>query len=78
VDTLSTTCDGYGMPETNPPSDWVRTSGVADILGVNRSRVHELAKRDDFPAPVNTDELGRRWDRSAIEAYAAARAERTA
>ncbi len=62
------------MPETNPAqSDWVRTSGVADILGVNRSRVHELAKRDDFPSPVNVDELGRRWVRIEIEAYAAAR-----
>ena len=58
------------MPETTPT---VTIAGCADILGVSRQQAHELSRLAGFPEPVLVTELGRRWDRRAVEAYAARR-----
>lgn len=70
LDTPVKTGETFGMPETTPT---VTLAGAADILGVSRQWAHELSQRDGFPTPVLVTDLGRRWAKSEIEAYAAER-----
>lgn len=58
------------MPETTPT---VTIAGCADILGVSRQQAHAISKLAEFPEPVLVTELGRRWDRRAVEEYVAKR-----
>jgi len=43
---------------------------IAQMLGVSRQRVGQLAKSDGFPTPAVTLAAGPVWDRSAIEKWA--------
>jgi predicted DNA-binding transcriptional regulator AlpA len=44
---------------------------VAELLGVTRQRVDQLARTDEtFPAPEAELKSGRVWTREAIEAWA--------
>lgn len=49
---------------------------VAQILGVSRQRVTQLAARDDFPAPVAILAAGKIWDTEEIEEWQSKRAKR--
>lgn len=45
---------------------------IAELLGVSRQRVHQLAARDDFPRPTAELSAGKVWDAAAIERWQAA------
>lgn len=47
----------------------VGAAEVADMLGVSRQRVHQLAVQLGFPEPVVTLAAGKIWERAAIEAW---------
>jgi predicted DNA-binding transcriptional regulator AlpA len=42
---------------------------VGQVLGVGRTKVHELHGRGELPAPVNVGSRGLRWARIEIEAW---------
>lgn len=46
------------------------TAEVAELLGVSRSRVGQLAQRDDFPSPVVRLAAGPVWESADIERWA--------
>ena len=48
------------------------TAEVATLLGVSRTRVGQLAQRDDFPAPVARLAAGPVWESADIERWARA------
>lgn len=53
--------------------DGLRVIDVAELLGVSKQRVVQIAVADlSFPRPVET-EPHRRWDRAEVEAWAEAR-----
>jgi prophage regulatory protein len=41
--------------------DLMGAQEVAELLGVSRQRVHQLAERPDFPAPVAVLAAGKIW-----------------
>jgi predicted DNA-binding transcriptional regulator AlpA len=43
---------------------------VADFLGVSRQRAAILVDRPDFPAPIDTLNVGRIWSGTDVRAYA--------
>lgn len=45
------------------------TAEVADMLGVSRQRVHQLAARPSFPKPVAVLAAGTIWRRVDIERW---------
>jgi hypothetical protein len=45
---------------------------IAEMLGVSRQRVGQLAATDGFPAPEADLAAGRVWTRQAIEKWAKA------
>jgi predicted DNA-binding transcriptional regulator AlpA len=47
----------------------VGVAEIADLLGVSRQRVDQLAERDDFPNPAAVLAAGRIWKRADIEAW---------
>jgi len=47
----------------------VGTAEIARMLGVSRSRVHQLARRVDWPEPLDHLEAGAVWLRSDIERW---------
>lgn len=47
----------------------VGVAEVAEILGVSPQRVHQLRKREDFPAPLVKLAAGYVWERVAIEQW---------
>lgn len=47
----------------------VGTAEIATMLGVSRQRVHQLARRADFPAPEAVLSAGAIWRREAIEQW---------
>jgi predicted DNA-binding transcriptional regulator AlpA len=50
--------------------DIVGVAEIADMLGVSRSRVHQLmAEHDDFPRPAASLSAGLIWRRSDIRAW---------
>jgi predicted DNA-binding transcriptional regulator AlpA len=53
------------------PREVVGAVEIAEMLGVSRQRVNQLAKRDDFPKPWRTLATGRIWDLRGIERWAA-------
>jgi len=52
------------------------TAEVAAVLGVSTTQVHRLAKRPDFPEPIDVIQAGRIWLLSDIQAWAQAHADR--
>jgi predicted DNA-binding transcriptional regulator AlpA len=48
----------------------VGTIEIAELLGVSRQRVDQLARRDDFPAPEAALASGRVWKRADVERWA--------
>jgi predicted DNA-binding transcriptional regulator AlpA len=50
----------------------VGVAEIADMLGVSRQRVHQLATREDFPTPLAVLVMGSVWDRAVIEEWIAA------
>lgn len=44
---------------------------IADMLGVSRQRAHQVAEREDFPAPVQHLAAGSVYARSAVERFVA-------
>jgi FtsZ-interacting cell division protein YlmF len=54
--------------------DLVGAAEIAQLMGVARQRVHELARVHlDFPEPVAELSAGRIWQKSEIEAWMASR-----
>lgn len=49
---------------------------VADMLGVSRQRVSQLAKQRGFPEPVAVLRAGKIWDADEIRAWAERRERR--
>lgn len=43
---------------------------ACELLGVSRQRLHVLARREDFPAPVAVLAMGSVWERQALEDWA--------
>lgn len=43
---------------------------IADMLGVSRQRVHQLAAAPTFPAPIAELAAGKVWERAAVEEWA--------
>lgn len=50
----------------------VGVAEIADLLGVSRQRVHQLAAREDFPEPLAVLVMGSVWERQAIDTWASA------
>lgn len=48
----------------------VGVAEIADLLGVSRQRVHQLAAREDFPRPLAVLVMGSVWDRKTVEEWA--------
>ncbi|MFC4530472.1 hypothetical protein [Sphaerisporangium dianthi] len=51
--------------------DLVGAVEAGEILGVSRPRVHQLAERPDFPAPLYVLAAGKLWARADIVAFGA-------
>lgn len=45
---------------------------IAELLGVTRQRVHQLAKTPGFPKPLAELSAGAIWDRAEVENWARA------
>ena len=50
--------------------DLVGAAEIADMLGVSRQRVHQLAGEDGFPEPIGQISSGRIWTREDIDEWA--------
>jgi predicted DNA-binding transcriptional regulator AlpA len=57
-------------PVTSAGVDLVGIIEIAELLGVSRQRVAQLADTEGFPAPIGEIRAGRIWERSDIEAWA--------
>jgi hypothetical protein len=57
-------------PGEMPRSSTVRLVEIAELLGVSKQRVHQIAAERDFTAPVSEDGRGRLWDRREVTAWA--------
>jgi prophage regulatory protein len=53
--------------------DLVGVAEIAELLGVTTQRVDQLARTDEFPAPVAVISAGRIWKRTDVEKWARAR-----
>lgn len=54
----------------------VGTTEIAELLGVTRQRVHQLASSPDFPRPEIELSAGKIWTREAIEGWLDSRRDR--
>ena len=52
--------------------DLVGLTEIAEMLGVSRQRVHQLAVTEGFPLPAADLASGRVWERKTIEKWAKA------
>lgn len=52
-----------------PTADLVGYKEAGPLLGVTYQRVQQLAKREDFPAPIATLAMGPVYTRASIEAF---------
>lgn len=50
--------------------DIVGVAEIANILGVTRQRVHQLAETPDFPEPAAVLTAGKIWERATIMNWA--------
>ena len=48
---------------------FVRLTDMRSILGVTKQRCHQLAQREDFPAPAKLIGTRRLWLRTSIEQW---------
>jgi predicted DNA-binding transcriptional regulator AlpA len=48
----------------------VRIVEIADLLGVTKQRVHQIADEEGFPPPVGEDGRRRLWNRREVQAWA--------
>ena len=64
-----------GFNDATRADDLVPTSEAADLLGVKRQRVLQLAKTyvGEFPEPVRLGSRGLFWSRTALGRFAATR-----
>lgn len=46
---------------------------IVDLFGVSRTRVQQLTRRDDFPAPLAELAQGRVWVAADVRAWAASK-----
>ena len=51
-------------------TDMVRTTEIAEMLGITRPRASQLTRTAGFPAPVKTQRRSKWWNREQIEAWA--------
>jgi prophage regulatory protein len=51
--------------------DLMGAQEVAELLGISRQRVHQLAERADFPAPVAVLAAGKIWLGEDVRRWAA-------
>lgn len=52
------------------PLDLISMVEAAEIIGVSRQRVGQLADRPTFPAPIGRTQAGRVWLRSDVQEFA--------
>jgi predicted DNA-binding transcriptional regulator AlpA len=52
------------------PDNLMGATEIAELLGVTRQRVQQLAKMDGFPDPYDVLTMGAIWLRADIEAWA--------
>lgn len=50
-------------------SELVGIAEIGELLGVSRQRVTQLAKRDDFPAPIARLRMGPVWTLKAVRGW---------
>jgi hypothetical protein len=48
----------------------IRLVEIAELLGVTKQRVHQIADEEGFPVPVAEDGRGRLWERRQVQAWA--------
>jgi predicted DNA-binding transcriptional regulator AlpA len=48
----------------------VRLVEIAELLGVNKQRAHQIAEEKGFPAPLAEDVRGRVWSRYEVQGWA--------
>ncbi len=62
----------HGVPVYVAPMarNLVGVAEIAEMLGVTRQRVHQLAKTPGFPAPLAELSAGAIWDRADVERWA--------
>jgi predicted DNA-binding transcriptional regulator AlpA len=48
----------------------IRLVEIAELLGVSKQRVHQIADEEGFPPPVAEDGRGRLWNRREVQAWA--------
>lgn len=53
----------------------VGTHEIAELLGVTRSRVNQMARERGFPKPLGVLRMGKVWRRSDIEGWIRKRAD---
>ncbi len=65
----------FSIVTKKPTCDLVGVHEIADLLGVSRQRVDQLARdHDAFPEPVAELHMGRIWRRDDIEQWQSTRA----
>lgn len=52
------------------PEHLMGATEIADLLGVSRQRVQQLAKTEGFPAPYDVLTMGAVWLKVDVEAWA--------
>lgn len=50
--------------------DLLGAAEIAELLGISRQRVDQLAAGEDFPKPTAVLAAGRIWKRGEVEAWA--------
>jgi hypothetical protein len=63
--------DWIAEQENPRPQDLVGATEAAQLLGVSRQRVGQLAERPDFPAPIARVSAGPIWTRASVHAFLA-------
>jgi predicted DNA-binding transcriptional regulator AlpA len=48
----------------------IRLVEIAELLGVSKQRVHQIADEEGFPPPVAEDGRGRLWNPREVQAWA--------
>lgn len=62
--------EDWTADQENPrPQDLVGATEAAQLLGVSRQRVGQLAERPDFPAPIARISAGPVWTRASVHAF---------
>jgi len=61
--------DWIAEQENPRPQDLVGAAAAAQLLGVSRQRVGQLAERPDFPAPIARISAGPVWTRASVHAF---------